>query len=224
MAFNALSLSALVLGAAAHPSQYGGGKSEPSGRTTISVNAAQKYQAFDGMGFSEAFQRGTQIYGAGGLSEANTSRVLDLLYSNVNGAGMTILRNGIGSSVDSPYDLMPSIEPVSPGSSNDTPVYDWAGTIKPGFGLDGGQLRVTKDAIARGVQKIYADAWSAPAFMKNNSNENYGGYLCGVTGIDCESGDWRQAYANCRCLIDSVRERALDKADVSRSRAIPEVL
>ncbi|KAK5132461.1 hypothetical protein LTR08_009072 [Meristemomyces frigidus] len=196
MAFNALYLGALVLGAAAHPSQYGSGKSGASGRTTINVNAAQKYQPFDGMGFSEAFQRGTQIYGAGGLSAANTSRVLDLLYSNVNGAGMTILRNGIGSSVNHPYDLMPSIEPVSPGSPNNTPTYDWEGTIKPGFGLDGGQLRLTKDAIARGVQKIYADAWSAPAFMKNNSNENYGGYLCGVTGIDCETGDWRQAYAN----------------------------
>ena len=84
MAFSAISLSALVLGAAAQV-QYGGGNAGPSGRTTITVNAAQKYQGFDGMGFSEAFQRGTQIYGAGGLSAVNTSRVLDLLYSNVNG-------------------------------------------------------------------------------------------------------------------------------------------
>lgn len=188
MAFTFISLSALVLGAVAHPSHHG--------TTTITVNTAQRYQAFDGMGFSEAFQRGTQIYGAGGLSATNTSRVLDLLYSNENGAGMTILRNGIGSSLTNPYDLMKSIETVDPGSPNNTPTYDWEGTIKPGFGLDNGQVRLTKDALARGVQNIYADAWSAPSFMKNNSNENYGGYLCGVTDIDCASGDWRQAYAN----------------------------
>jgi hypothetical protein len=27
-------------------------------------------------------------------------------------------------------------------------------------------------------------------------NQNNGGYLCGVTGESCSSGDWRQAYAN----------------------------
>jgi len=32
--------------------------------------------------------------------------------------------------------------------------------------------------------------------MKNNSNQNYGGFLCGVTGTNCATGDWRQAYAN----------------------------
>lgn len=191
MASTLLALSALVHAAYAHPPQYGGGP----GSSTIIVNSAQKYQAFDGMGFSEAFQRGTQIYGAGGLSPANTSRVLDLLFSNENGAGFTILRNGIGSSVTNPYDLMKSIEPVSPGRNTSTPHYDWEATTKPGFGVDNGQLRLTKDALARGVQKIYADAWSAPGFMKNNSNDSYGGYLCGVTGIECPTGDWRQPYA-----------------------------
>jgi len=195
MATTLLSVSALLIGVVAQPPQYGGSSSS-SARTTITVETAEKYQAFDGMGFSEAFQRGTQIYGAGGLSAANTSRVLDLLYSNENGAGMTILRNGIGSSFTNPYDLMKSIETISPGSPNNTPTYNWEGTMKPGFGLDNGQVRLTKDAIARGVQKIYADAWSAPGFMKNNSNDSYGGYLCGVTGIECATGDWRQAYAN----------------------------
>lgn len=177
-------------GYAASPGQYGGGAS------TITVDANTKYQDFDGMGFAEAFQRGTQIYGAGGLSPANTTRVLDLLYSNEVGAGFTILRNGIGSSVTNPYDLMKSIEPVSPGSPNATPKYDWQGTTKPGLGLDNGQIEVTKGAIARGVQKIYADAWSAPGYMKNNSDDSNGGALCGVTDVTCASGDWRQAYAN----------------------------
>ena len=63
--------------------------------TTITVNAAQTFQQFDGMGFSEAFQRAIHIYGATGLSPANTTKTLDLLFSNESGAGLTILRNGI---------------------------------------------------------------------------------------------------------------------------------
>lgn len=194
MVFSCLLASSLLLGATALPSPDQ--EKYYSGTTIISVNASTRYQAFDGMGFSEAFQRGTQIYGAGGLSPANQSRVLDLLFSNEVGAGFTILRNGIGSSLTNPYDLMKSIETVSPGYANGTPDYDWEGTTKPGFGLDNGQLQLTKDALARGVQKIYADAWSAPGFMKNNSNDSYGGSLCGVTDIECSTGDWRQAYAD----------------------------
>lgn len=166
------------------------------GTTTITVNTEKTFQRFDGMGFCEAFQRGTQIYGADGLSPENTEQVLDLLISNTTGAGMTILRNGIGSSLTNPYDLMKSIEINSPGSPGALPNYNWQGTIKPGFGLDNGQVQLTKDAIARGVRIVYADAWSAPGFMKNNSNDSYGGYLCGVSGIHCPTGDWRQAYAD----------------------------
>ena len=32
--------------------------------------------------------------------------------------------------------------------------------------------------------------------MKTNGQEINGGYLCGVTGKSCGSGDWKQAYAN----------------------------
>lgn len=39
-----------------------------------------------------------------------------------------------------------------------------------------------------------ADARSS--VVKTNNNENNGGTLCGVTGTNCQSGDWRQAYAN----------------------------
>jgi O-glycosyl hydrolase len=50
--------------------------------------------------------------------------------------------------------------------------------------------------MSYGVKAIYADAWSAPGFMKNTGKEAGGGYLCGTTGHSCSSGDWRQAYAN----------------------------
>lgn len=46
-----------------------------------------------------------------------------------------------------------------------------------------------------GVKTIYADAWSAPGFMKTTGTDTNGGYLCGVTGEVC-TYDWRQAYAD----------------------------
>lgn len=157
-------------------------------RALIRVDVSKTYQIFDGMGFSEAFQRSRIIYGSDGLSPRNTKRVLDLLFSNTTGAGLTILRNGIGSSINNPYDLMKSIAPTNPGSPSAKVSYEWDGD-------DNGQVRLTKDAIARGVRTIYADAWSAPSYMKNNSNDSNGGSLCGVRGVKCTSGDWRTAYA-----------------------------
>lgn len=157
-------------------------------RALVRVDASKTYQTFDGMGFSEAFQRCKIIYGSDGLSPSNTEKVLDLLFSNTTGAGLTILRNGIGSSINNPYDLMKSIAPTSPGSPGANMSYEWDGN-------DNGQVRLTKDAIARGVKTIYADAWSAPAYMKNNGNDSNGGSLCGVRGVNCTSGDWKPVYA-----------------------------
>lgn len=33
-------------------------------------------------------------------------------------------------------------------------------------------------------------------WQPNTDTDNNGGSLCGVTNATCESGDWRQAYAN----------------------------
>jgi O-glycosyl hydrolase len=43
---------------------------------------------------------------------------------------------------------------------------------------------------------VFADAWSAPGFMKTNDSAINGGTVCGVRGASCRSGDWRQAYAD----------------------------
>lgn len=180
--------------------------STPSTTITITVDPSTKYQQFDGLGFSEAFQRCTQIYGSSGLSPANTTRVLDLLFSDTVGMGAKILRNGIGSSPDHPYDLMMSIEPQSPGASNAPPHYVWDG-------WDNGQVQLTKDARARGLRYVYADAWSAPGYMKNNTSDDYGGYLCGVSGINCPTGDWRQAYAN--YLVQYLRFYEQEEIDIN---------
>jgi glucuronoarabinoxylan endo-1,4-beta-xylanase len=46
-----------------------------------------------------------------------------------------------------------------------------------------------------GVRQFYADAWSAPAPFKTNDSLDNGGYLCGVPGETCASGDARPGYA-----------------------------
>lgn len=46
------------------------------------------------------------------------------------------------------------------------------------------------------LNMLPADAWSADGYMKTNNTDFYGGYLCGVYNTSCESGDWRQAYAD----------------------------
>jgi glucuronoarabinoxylan endo-1,4-beta-xylanase len=147
-------------------------------------------QQIDGFGFSEAFQRAAVMHGAQGLSAEKQREVVDLLFGRDKGAGASILRLGIGSSSDKIYDHMPSIEPVDPGGPDAPPKYVWDGD-------DGGQVWLAQQAKSYGVQRFYADAWSAPGFMKDNGVDANGGTLCGLRGTTCANGaDWRRAYAN----------------------------
>lgn len=135
--------------------------------TTVTVNLDQKYQVIDGFGCSEAFQRAVQM---SKLTEDKQQYVLDLLFSTTNGAGLSILRNGIGSSPDMSSDHMVSIQPKNPGGPSSPPQYVWDGS-------DNKQLWVSQEAVKRGVKTIYADAWSAPGYMKTNGNDANGGSL-----------------------------------------------
>ncbi|KAF2756722.1 glycoside hydrolase [Pseudovirgaria hyperparasitica] len=153
---------------------------------TVIVDLDTKYQTIDGFGFSAAFQRANLIVA---LPEPRRSELVNLLFNSTSGAGFSILRNGIGSSPDSSNDYMNSILPISPGGPGVEPQYVWDGK-------DSGQLWLSREAARYGVDRFYANAWSAPGFMKTNGDDRNGGYLCGVTGTSCSSGDWRQAYAN----------------------------
>ena len=82
--------------------------------SVVQVNPQVKYQVYDGTGISEAFQRSLVMHE---LNLKSEKIVLDLLFSNT-GAGFTILRNGLGSSPDEPFDLMKSIAPVAPASNS----------------------------------------------------------------------------------------------------------
>ena len=62
---------------------------------------------------------------------------------------------------------------------------------------DLGQLWLAKTIKTEyGVKNVFADAWSAPGFMKDTGSQIGAGTLCGAPGVTCASGDWRQAYAN----------------------------
>ncbi|MEV4937540.1 glycoside hydrolase family 30 protein [Streptomyces zaomyceticus] len=152
----------------------------PANLARLGIDFRAALQPIDGFGFSMAFQRADLLHGARGLGPAKQREVLDLLLSKEKGAGLSILRLGIGSSTDRVYDHMPTILPTDPGGPDATPEYVWDG-------WDGGQVWLAKEAKAYGVKRFYADAWSAPAFMKTNGSENDGGELLPA---------WRQAYAN----------------------------
>ncbi|MDH2424368.1 glycoside hydrolase [Sphaerisporangium sp. TRM90804] len=184
-----LALAALT-GSHASAASGAGNSSPPpeSASPSIVLDARTRHQSIDGFGFSQAFQRADVMHGARGLSEQHQREVLDLLLSRDKGAGLSILRLGIGSSAEDPYDLMRSIAPTDPGGPDAEPVYEWDGD-------DGGQVWLAKEAKAYGVRRFYADAWSAPGYMKDNGSDSNGGTLCGLSGTSCAGGDWRRAYA-----------------------------
>ncbi|KAK8086702.1 hypothetical protein PG994_001676 [Apiospora phragmitis] len=168
----------------------------------VKVNLNQRHQTIDGFGFSQAFQRAAWLHGKRGLAPAQQRAVLDLLFDRAAGAGATILRNGIGSSASYDRDFMKSIAPTSPGSPSAAPDYAWDGD-------DAGQVWLTKAARAYGgLAHVYADAWSAPGYMKASGNDSNGGYACGSlsslsSSPSCDSGDWMEAYA--RYLVQYLR-------------------
>jgi hypothetical protein len=138
------------------PGFGGGGGGAVSGE--ITVDLTKTYQKMDGFGFSLAFQRANLI--TNNPSEKNRDELMDLLFSTEKGAGFSILRNGIGSSLTSESDWMNTFAPDNPGSPTAEPTYKWDGK-------DSGQLWVAKTAVEKyGLKYVYGNAWSPPFYMK----------------------------------------------------------
>jgi O-glycosyl hydrolase len=170
---------ALVISLASVPGAAG-----LTARATVTINAAKQYQRIAGFGVSEGFGQAKTLMNAPASVQ---TQVLRLLYSPTHGAGLTILRNEI--SADAGF----TIEPRAPSSPNAKPSYLSLAEVDQ----DQGQLWFAKRIKADyGVSDVFADAWSAPAFMKTNDSAINGGTVCGERGASCRSGDWRQAYAN----------------------------
>jgi O-glycosyl hydrolase len=189
----AAGLLAAALLAGCGGSGGGGGAGGPA-RAKLTVSSAQQYQRIAGFGVSEGFGQAKTLMSA---PASVRQQVLSLLYSPAHGAGLTILRNEI--SADAGF----TIEPKAPSSPSAKPSY----LTLAGVGQDQGQLWFAKQIKADyGVSDVFADAWSAPAFMKTNDSAIDGGTVCGVPGTSCQSGDWRQAYAS--YLVQYAKEYA----------------
>jgi O-glycosyl hydrolase len=162
----------------------GCGGGSPSSTATVTVDAAKQYQRIAGLGVSEGFGQAETLMNAPASVQ---KQVLSLLYSPTSGAGLTMLRNEISA------DKRFTIEPRAPSSPNAKPSYLTLAEVDG----DQRQLWFAKQIKADyGVGDVFADAWSAPGFMKTNDSPFYRGTVCGVPGASCKRGDWRQAYAN----------------------------
>jgi O-glycosyl hydrolase len=146
-----------------------------------------------GFGVSEGFGQASVIMNAAAAPQA---QALNLLFSPTSGAGLNMLRNEISADQGS------TIEPTSPGSPTAAPTYS-------PLGNDQGQEWLASQIKSQfNVTNVFADAWSAPPFMKVNNSVDNGGALCGVPSATCASGDWRQAYAN--YLVQYAKDYAAD--------------
>lgn len=175
-------MSAAVLSGSAFGIAYQASPALAADSATIS--GATAFQTMDGFGFAEAFGEAASVMNA---PSAEQQQALNLLMSPTTGAGLDIVRNEISA------DSGTTIEPNSPGSPTAAPTYVSLASINS----DQGQLWFDQQAKTNyGVNTFFADAWSAPAFMKTNGSQDNGGQVCGVSGTSCSSGDWRQAFAN----------------------------
>jgi O-glycosyl hydrolase len=161
----------------------GGGGAGGTAQAKVTISSAKQYQRIAGFGVSEGFGQAKTLMKAPASVQ---QQVLSLLYSPTRGAGLTILRNEI--SADKGF----TIEPKAPSGPTGKPSYLTLAEVDQ----DQGQLWFAKQIKADYGASVFADAWSAPAFMKSNDSPIQGGTLCGVPGARCKSGDWRQAYAN----------------------------
>jgi O-glycosyl hydrolase len=175
---------AVPLGVFATATGASAGTTQSGQAATVTINGFTQYQRITGFGASEAFGQAENVMNDPASIQ---QQVLNLLYSRTSGAGLTILRNEISADVGT------TIEPTAPSSPSAAPTYVPLSSIAD----DQGQLWWAQQIKADyGVTDVFADAWSAPAFMKTNDSVPNGGTLCGVPGATCTSGDWRQAYAN----------------------------
>ncbi len=161
-----------LLAASCGGGSSGRSSSGSSSTATVTIDAAKQYQRIAGFGVSEGFGQAKELMH---MPAAVQKQVLSLLYSPTRGAGLTILRNEI--SADKGF----TIEPKAPSSPTGKPAYLTLAEVDQ----DQGQLWFAKQIKADYGASVFADAWSAPGFMKTNNSAINGGTVCGVPGASC---------------------------------------
>lgn len=130
--------------------------------STCTVDWRDERQVIDGFGGSGAFHQAANLME---YPELEQELILDLLFSQERGIGLSIVRNIIGDGgdwggkIDGPT---PSIEP-------EEGVWNWSG--------DEDQIWLMNEAKKRGCTRFMSTAWSPPAWMKTNNSVIRGGEL-----------------------------------------------
>lgn len=127
---------------------------EAEAALSATIYWTQSRQTIDGFGASGAFNQATTLMN---YPDTVRTKILDLLFSQSSGAGLSIIRNQIGDGW-----AFPTIEP-EPG------VWDWSG--------DDGQVWLMNEAKNRGTNRFWSTVWSPPAWMKDNGQVPNGGSL-----------------------------------------------
>ena len=135
----------------------GAASQDVNSKSTGTVDWNKAAQEMDGFGASGAFQMAKNLMD---FPEPQRSEVLDILFSQTKGAGLSIVRNivGDGATVGGGS---PSIEPKEG---------EWNWTV------DKDQIWLMQEAAKRGATRFMSTVWSPPAWMKTNNNV-VGGHL-----------------------------------------------
>ena len=129
---------------------------------TCMVDWQDEKQEIEGFGGSGAFHQAANLWS---YPERERELILDLLFSQEKGIGLSIVRNIIGDGGDWGAEIdgpTPSIQPVEG-------VWNWTG--------DEDQIWLMKEAAQRGCTRFVSTAWSPPAWMKTNNSVIQGGEL-----------------------------------------------
>jgi len=139
------------------PILTGAASQDPNSKSTGIIDWSKTAQEIDGFGASGAFQMANNLMN---FPEPQRSEVLDILFSQTKGAGLSIVRNivGDGGTVGG---ASPTIEPQEG-------VWNWE--------VDKDQIWLMKEAEKRGCTRFMSTVWSPPAWMKDNNNV-VGGHL-----------------------------------------------
>jgi glucuronoarabinoxylan endo-1,4-beta-xylanase len=136
---------------------------QPPLRVAVAVNLSAARQSMDGFGGAAATGPSMWIHG---MQEPQRTELVNLLFSTDVGIGLAILRVEI---ISGDHDranngstgggaLQPDINTHEPSEG----VWDWEG--------DKCQVWLMQQAQQRGVARLMSTVWSAPAWMKTNSD------------------------------------------------------
>jgi len=134
---------------------------DANSKSTGTVDWTRTAQEIDGFGASAAFHMAGDLMS---FPEPQRTEILDILFSQSKGAGLSIVRNFVGdggswgSKTNGPA---PSIEPQEG-------VWNWTG--------DEDEIWFMREAGKRGCTRYVSTVWSPPAWMKTN-NSVIGGHL-----------------------------------------------